>query len=51
MAYTVETDFGTHVDIGTKLQTLLNNATISTLHRSEIIKVGTDRYLAYIVYE
>ena len=51
MAYTVETDKGTHVDIGTKLQALLNGATISTLHASGILKIGTDFFLCYIVYE
>jgi len=51
MAYSVETDFGTHVDIGTKLDALLDGATITTLHTAEIIKIGTDRYMAYIVYE
>ena len=51
MAYAVETDFGTHVDIGTKLNTLLTNATIATLHTATIIKVGTDNYMAIIVYE
>lgn len=51
MAYTVETDTGSHGDIGTKLQTLLNGATIATLHASGILKIGTDFFLAYIVYE
>ena len=51
MAYTVESDFGTAVDIHTKLNTLLTNATIATLHTAEIIKIGTDFYLCYIVYE
>lgn len=51
MAYNVETDLGSHVDIGTKLQTLLNGATIATLHSSGIVKVSSDFFLCYIVYE
>lgn len=51
MAYTVESDTGTHVDIHTKLQTLLNNATIGTLHQAKIVKIGPDFFLCYIVYE
>ena len=51
MAYTVEKDFGTHLDADTKLQTLLNGATINTLHTAKILKIGTDRYMCYIVYE
>ena len=51
MAYTVETDTGTHVDIGSKLQALLNGASITTLHGSGILKIGSDFFLAWICYE
>ncbi|MDH5447620.1 MAG: hypothetical protein OEX01_01255 [Candidatus Bathyarchaeota archaeon] len=51
MAYTVEKDYGNHITIASKLQDLLNNATVSTLHTAQIIKIGSDFFLAYIVYE
>ena len=51
MAYTVESDTGTHADIHTKLQSLLNGTSITTLHTAKIAKIGTDFFLAYIVYE
>jgi hypothetical protein len=51
MAYTVEKDYGNHVDIASKLASLLNEATISTLHQAAIVKLSNDFYLAYIVYE
>ena len=51
MAYTVTTDTGNHVNIGTKLAALLNGASIPTLHGCGILKVGSDFYLAWIAYE
>lgn len=51
MAYTVELDYGSHVDIGTKLQALLNGATITTLHSSGILKMSADHFICFIVYE
>jgi len=51
MAYSCDVDYGSHVDIGTKLAALLNAATITTFHEAHVIKIGTDRFLAYIVYE
>lgn len=51
MAYTVETDLGNHVNIGTKFQALLNNATITTLHSSGIEKIASDYFLCWICYE
>ena len=51
MAYQVDKDFGAHVEIATKLEDLLNAATISTLHACGIVKVRHDYYLAWIAYE
>lgn len=51
MAYTCESDTGTHGEIAQKLQDLLNGASITTLHQTGIVKIGTDLFIAFIVYE
>jgi hypothetical protein len=52
MAYTVEKAVGNSSNIHTKLQALLNGASISTLHAAKIIRLfGSDHLMCYIVYE
>jgi hypothetical protein len=51
MAYHVDKDFASTQEVDTKLAALLNGASITTLHAAEIVKVGADKFLCYIVYE
>jgi len=51
MTYSVEIACGNHVNIGAKLQALLNAATITTLHSSGILKISSDHFICWICYE
>ena len=52
MAFSVETVIGTPQNIATKLQNLINSASITTLHSAGILKLyGSDRVMGYIIYE
>jgi hypothetical protein len=50
MAYTVDSDFGAHTEIATKMETLLNAAG-GTIVSCGVTKVGQDRFLIWIAYE
>jgi len=47
MAYTVSKDFGSHVDVTDKLETLLDSVS-GTVVSCGIIKVGADRFMAWV---
>lgn len=51
MAFVVIKDYGNHIDITTKLQTLLNSVSPTTVHAIGIVKVGADRFLCWVAYE
>jgi hypothetical protein len=47
MAHSVTKDYGSHIDVNDKLETLLD-AVSGTVVSCGIIKVGADRFMAWV---
>ena len=51
MASTLETSIEiTAVDAVAALNTLVSGATFTTLHKADVLHVGSARWIAYIIY-